>query len=95
MEALICVLCFQLCTQGKPLSCCQNFTFVLSVPGSQLSQPGACLENRVPTPASAADLHSQHVAADLPVQEVKAEARHDLQEFKGAGVKTEPKMEVG
>ncbi|XP_040042499.2 CREB-binding protein isoform X1 [Gasterosteus aculeatus] len=66
----------------------------LQPPTTPLSQPGACLENRVPTPASAADLHSQHVAADLPVQEVKAEARHDLQEFKGAGGKTEPKMET-
>lgn len=63
----------------------------------QLSQPGASLDNRVPTPASAAsaDLHSQHVGADLPVQEVKAEPHHDKQEFEAAGGKTEPKMEVG
>lgn len=63
----------------------------------QLSQSGASLDNRVPTPASAAsaDLHSQHVGADLPVQEVKAEAHHDQQEFEAAGGKTEPKMEVG
>uniref|UniRef100_A0AAQ5ZAN3 histone acetyltransferase n=1 Tax=Amphiprion ocellaris TaxID=80972 RepID=A0AAQ5ZAN3_AMPOC len=70
----------------------------LSFPSSfvlQLSQPGASLDNRVPTPASAAsaDLHSQHVGADLPVQEVKAEAHHDQQEFEAAGGKTEPKME--
>ncbi|XP_023128087.1 CREB-binding protein isoform X5 [Amphiprion ocellaris] len=63
---------------------------------TQLSQPGASLDNRVPTPASAAsaDLHSQHVGADLPVQEVKAEAHHDQQEFEAAGGKTEPKMET-
>lgn len=63
----------------------------------QLSQSGASLDNRVPTPASAAsaDLHSQHVGADLPIQEVKAEAHHDQQEFEAAGGKTEPKMEVG
>lgn len=63
----------------------------------QLSQPGASLDNRVPTPASAtsADLHSQHVGADLPAQEVKAESHHDQQEFEAAGGKTEPKMEVG
>ncbi|XP_030279667.1 CREB-binding protein isoform X6 [Sparus aurata] len=63
---------------------------------TQLSQSGASLDNRVPTPASAAsaDLHSQHVGADLPVQEVKAEAHHDQQEFEAAGGKTEPKMET-
>lgn len=62
----------------------------------QLSQPGASLDNRVPTPASAAsaDLHSQHVGADLPTQEVKTETHHDQQEFEAAGGKTEPKMEV-
>uniref|UniRef100_A0A674MBF3 histone acetyltransferase n=1 Tax=Takifugu rubripes TaxID=31033 RepID=A0A674MBF3_TAKRU len=40
------------------------------------------LENRVPTPASAssADLHTQHVGADLPTQEVKTDANHDQQE---------------
>lgn len=50
----------------------------------------------MPTPASAAsaDLHSQHTAADLPVQEVKAEPQHGQQEFEAAGMKTEPKMEV-
>ncbi|XP_054865968.1 CREB-binding protein isoform X4 [Amphiprion ocellaris] len=65
-------------------------------PTTPLSQPGASLDNRVPTPASAAsaDLHSQHVGADLPVQEVKAEAHHDQQEFEAAGGKTEPKMET-
>lgn len=63
----------------------------------QLSQSGANLDNRVPTPASAAsaDLHSQHVGADLPAQEVKTEAHHDQQEFEATGGKTEPKMEVG
>ncbi|XP_047434584.1 CREB-binding protein isoform X4 [Mugil cephalus] len=63
---------------------------------TQLSQPGASLDNRVPTPASAAsaDLHSQHVGADLPAQEVKAEPHHDQQEFEAAGGKTEPKMET-
>lgn len=63
----------------------------------QLSQSGASLDNRVPTPASAAsaDLHSQHVGADLPIQEIKVEAHHDQQEFEAAGGKTEPKMEVG
>ncbi|MEQ2250084.1 hypothetical protein ILYODFUR_036237 [Ilyodon furcidens] len=66
-------------------------------PVTQLSQPGASLESRVPTPASAAsaDLHSQHVAADLPAQEVKAETQIDQQEFEAAGGKTEPKTEVG
>lgn len=54
----------------------------------QLTQPGASLENRVPTPASAA-------GADLPVQEVKAGEHHNQQEFKAAGGKTEPEMEVG
>ncbi|XP_041640208.1 histone acetyltransferase p300 isoform X4 [Cheilinus undulatus] len=54
---------------------------------TQLSQQGASLENRVPTPASAA-------SADLPAQEVKAEAQHDQQEFEAAGGKTEPKMET-
>lgn len=51
----------------------------------------------MPTPASAAsaDLHSQHVGADLPTQEVKVEAHHDQQEFEVTGGKTEPKMEVG
>ncbi|TMS23874.1 CREB-binding protein [Larimichthys crocea] len=63
---------------------------------TQLSQSGASLDNRVPTPASAAsaDLHSQHVGADLPVQEIKAETHHDQQEFEAAGGKTEPKMET-
>lgn len=63
----------------------------------QLSQSGANLDNRVPTPASAAsaDLHPQHVGADLPIQEVKVEAHHDQQEFEATGGKTEPKMEVG
>lgn len=51
----------------------------------------------MPTPASAAsaDLHSQHVTADLPVKEVKTETHHDKLEFEAAGGKTEPKMEVG
>lgn len=86
-------------------SCCEYiitlffFSLPLSFPSSsafQLSQPGASLDNRVPTPASAAsaDLHSQHVGADLPAQEVKTETHHDQQEFESIG-KTEPKMEVG
>uniref|UniRef100_A0A3B5M7E2 histone acetyltransferase n=1 Tax=Xiphophorus couchianus TaxID=32473 RepID=A0A3B5M7E2_9TELE len=63
---------------------------------SQLSQPGASLDNRVPTPASAAsaDLHSQHVGADLPAQDLKAETRTDQQEFEAAGGKIEPKTEA-
>ncbi|XP_078805407.1 CREB-binding protein isoform X4 [Oryzias latipes] len=65
-------------------------------PTTPLSQPGASLDNRVPTPASAAsaDLHSQHAAADLPVQEVKTETQHGQQEFEAAGMKTEAKMET-
>ncbi|XP_034712651.1 CREB-binding protein isoform X3 [Etheostoma cragini] len=65
-------------------------------PTTPLSQPGTSLDNRVPTPASAAsaDLHSQHVGADLPVQELKAETHHDQQEFEAAGGKNEPKMET-
>lgn len=73
-------------------------SFSLSVcPVFQLSQSGANMDNRVPTPASAAsaDLHSQHVGADLPIQDVKTETNHDQQEFEAAGGKTEPKMEVG
>ncbi|XP_029706547.1 CREB-binding protein isoform X5 [Takifugu rubripes] len=63
---------------------------------TQLSQPGASLENRVPTPASAssADLHTQHVGADLPTQEVKTDANHDQQEYEAACGKIEPKMEA-
>uniref|UniRef100_A0A1A8F557 histone acetyltransferase n=1 Tax=Nothobranchius korthausae TaxID=1143690 RepID=A0A1A8F557_9TELE len=63
---------------------------------SQLSQPGASLDNRVPTPASAAsaDVHSQHIGADLPAQEVKMETHTDQQEFEAAGGKTEPKTET-
>lgn len=65
----------------------------------QLSQTGASLDNRVPTPASAAsgDLHShsQHALPDLPAQETKAEPRlRDQREFESASGKTEPKMEV-
>ncbi len=73
-----------------------GFLSLLLSPVFQLSQSGASLDNRVPTPASAAsaDLHSQHVGADLPVQEVKAEAPNDQQDFEAAGGKTEPKMEV-
>ncbi|XP_077426453.1 histone lysine acetyltransferase CREBBP isoform X2 [Vanacampus margaritifer] len=65
-------------------------------PVTQLSQPGPSLDNRVPTPASAAsaDLHSHHVAADLPVKEVKTEPHHDKLEFEAAGGKIEPKMEI-
>ncbi|XP_016890788.1 CREB-binding protein isoform X2 [Cynoglossus semilaevis] len=65
-------------------------------PTTPLSQPGASLDNRVPTPASAAsaDLHSQHVGADLPVKEIKAETHHEQQEFEAAGGKTEIKMET-
>lgn len=66
--------------------------YYLSLPSSvlQLPQPGASLDNRVPTPAPAAsaDLHAQHVGADLPVKEVKAEPHQET------GGKTEPKMEV-
>uniref|UniRef100_A0A8C2WE27 histone acetyltransferase n=1 Tax=Cyclopterus lumpus TaxID=8103 RepID=A0A8C2WE27_CYCLU len=93
------VLWFQSCMQKSncavPIShiCHLDLNIYPSLP-LQLSQPGASMENRVPTPASAAsaDLHSQHVGADLPVQEVKAGAHQ--QEFKAAGGKTEPKMEV-
>lgn len=65
----------------------------------QLSQTGASLDNRVPTPASAAsgDLHShsQHALPDLPAQETKAELRlRDQRDFESASGKTEPKMEV-
>ncbi|PWA14887.1 hypothetical protein CCH79_00014256 [Gambusia affinis] len=65
-------------------------------PVTQLSQPGASLDNRVPTPASAAsaDLHSQQVGADLPAQELKAETQTDQQEFEAAGGKIEPKTEA-
>lgn len=78
-----------------PLCPCPSLSFFPSFV-FQLSQPGASLDNRVPTPASAAsaDLHSQHVGADLPTQEVKTETHHDQQEFEAAGGKTEPKMEV-
>uniref|UniRef100_A0A3P9B5I0 histone acetyltransferase n=1 Tax=Maylandia zebra TaxID=106582 RepID=A0A3P9B5I0_9CICH len=78
-----------------PLCPCPSLSFFPSFV-FQLSQPGASLDNRVPTPASAAsaDLHSQHVAADLPTQEVKTETHHDQQEFEAAGGKTEPKMET-
>lgn len=74
-----------------------SYFFFISLPLFQLSQSGASLDNRVPTPASAAsaDLHSQHFGADLPTQEVKTEAHHDQHEFEAAGGKTEPKMEVG
>lgn len=67
-----------------------DFSFLFLSPSLlfQLSQQGASLDNRVPTPASAA-------SADLPTQEVKTEAHHDQQEFEAAGGKTEPKMEVG
>ncbi|KAM9314702.1 CREB-binding protein isoform 2-T2 [Pholidichthys leucotaenia] len=63
---------------------------------TQVSQTGASLDHRVPTPASAAsaDLHSQHVAADLPIQEVKTETHQDQQELEAAGGKIEPKMET-
>lgn len=75
------------------------FLYTIPLPFSvfQLSQPGASLDNRVPTPASAAsaDLHPQHVGADLPPQDVKAGVHHEHQEFETAGGKTEPKMEVG
>ncbi|XP_056442784.1 histone lysine acetyltransferase CREBBP isoform X3 [Gadus chalcogrammus] len=63
---------------------------------TQLSQSAASLENRVPTPASAAsaDLHSQHAVADLPVQENKAEVRHVKQEFEPVSIKNESKTEM-
>ncbi|KAL1005748.1 hypothetical protein UPYG_G00063490 [Umbra pygmaea] len=65
---------------------------------TQLSQTGASLDHRVPTPAStaSADLHhSQHALPDLPAQENKAEARlKDERQFESAGGKTEPKMET-
>ncbi|XP_034544280.1 CREB-binding protein isoform X3 [Notolabrus celidotus] len=57
------------------------------LPTTPLSQQGASLDNRVPTPASAA-------SADLPTQEVKVEPHHDQQELEAAGGKTEPKMET-
>lgn len=94
---------------NKKKSCCKHIMTVFFLPLCpcpslsffpsfvfQLSQPGASLDNRVPTPASAAsaDLHSQHVGADLPTQEVKTETHHDQQEFEATGGKTEPKMEV-
>lgn len=84
--------CFQPRMQKKLLSCCIYLMYYLSLPSSvlQLPQPGASLDNRVPTPAPAAsaDLHAQHVGADLPVKEVKAEPHQET------GGKTEPKMEV-
>ncbi|XP_063054379.1 histone lysine acetyltransferase CREBBP [Engraulis encrasicolus] len=71
---------------------------------TQLTQTGASVDNRVPTPAStaSADMHSQHALADLPVtaSEPKAEpTRHDEQDYHpgaggGAGMKMEPKMET-
>ncbi|XP_041723152.2 CREB-binding protein isoform X2 [Coregonus clupeaformis] len=68
-------------------------------PTTPLSQTGASLDNRVPTPASAAsgDLHShsQHALPDLPAQETKAEPRlRDQRDFESASGKTEPKMET-
>jgi len=83
--------------KGLKLSENKLISLAVSFSVSQLSQPGASLDNRVPTPASAtsADLHSQQVGADLPVQEVKAETHHNQQEFEAAGGKMEPKMEVG
>nr|XP_061778723.1 CREB-binding protein isoform X2 [Nerophis lumbriciformis] len=65
-------------------------------PTTPLSQPGTSLDNRVPTPASAAsaDLHSQHATADLPPTEVKVEAHQDQQEFGHTGGKHEIKMET-
>nr|XP_029480216.1 CREB-binding protein-like isoform X1 [Oncorhynchus nerka] len=68
-------------------------------PTTPLSQTGASLDSRVPTPASAAsgDLHShsQHALPDLPAQETKAEPRlRDQREFESASGKTEPKMET-
>uniref|UniRef100_A0A3B5QBY2 histone acetyltransferase n=1 Tax=Xiphophorus maculatus TaxID=8083 RepID=A0A3B5QBY2_XIPMA len=66
------------------------------LPAAGQTQPPPHLDNRVPTPASAAsaDLHSQHVGADLPAQDLKAETRTDQQEFEAAGGKIEPKTEA-
>ncbi|CAB1443227.1 unnamed protein product [Pleuronectes platessa] len=66
------------------------------LPTTPLSQPGVSLDNRVPTPASAAsaDLHSKHVGADLPVQEIKAETHNGKKVFVAAGGKSESKMET-
>ena len=74
--------------------CSPPLRSVSSSPGPKLSQSAASLENRVPTPASAAsaDLHSQHAVADLPVQENKAEVRHVKQE--SVSINMECKTEV-
>ncbi|XP_059904020.1 CREB-binding protein isoform X4 [Gadus macrocephalus] len=78
-------------TQPEPPAAAQT-----QPPTTPLSQSAASLENRVPTPASAAsaDLHSQHAVADLPVQENKAEVRHVKQEFEPVSIKNESKTEM-
>lgn len=54
----------------------------------------ASVDNRVPTPASVAESHSQQALPDYPAAEPKSEHQEDQQEFESGKKRIEVKMEV-
>ncbi|KAG9340446.1 hypothetical protein JZ751_021559 [Albula glossodonta] len=62
-------------------------------PTTPLSQAAASIDNRVPTPASVAEVHSQQALPDLPAPESKPDLRGDDQDFQSGKSLADPKTE--
>ncbi|KAL0196696.1 hypothetical protein M9458_005236, partial [Cirrhinus mrigala] len=63
-------------------------------PSTPLSQMAASVDNRVPTPASVAETHSQQaLPPDYPAAELKTEHQEDEQDFESGKKRIDVKME--
>ncbi|XP_073721148.1 histone lysine acetyltransferase CREBBP-like isoform X2 [Misgurnus anguillicaudatus] len=62
-------------------------------PSTPLSQMAASVDNRVPTPASVAESHSQQALPDYPAAEPKSEHQEEQQEFESGKKQIEVKTE--
>ncbi|KAJ8398757.1 hypothetical protein AAFF_G00419540 [Aldrovandia affinis] len=58
-------------------------------PTTPLSQAAGSIDNRVPTPASVAEVHSQQALPDLPAPDTKPDLRGDEQDFKSGKLMAE------
>uniref|UniRef100_A0A671RS28 histone acetyltransferase n=1 Tax=Sinocyclocheilus anshuiensis TaxID=1608454 RepID=A0A671RS28_9TELE len=64
-------------------------------PSTPLSQMAASIDNRVPTPASVTETHSQQaLPPDYPAAELKTEHQEDEQDFESGKKQLDLKMEV-
>lgn len=91
---------FSLVTAARGVSCagpaCEVMPWCPPFSLYQLSQAAASIDNRVPTPGSAAsaDVNAQQLGHDTPVQEVKLEVKAGKAEPECGEAPVEPRPEV-